>query len=261
MIRVNYVGRRGNGMFQYAFGRILHELTGLRLEGINTNTDLESKYKIPVPYGSSIFDGQNEYVNANPVIDGTIKSPALIVDDEIVKQIGGMREIANTIIHTGCIVTGFFQFASLYTEWMPEIKEWFWTPPWEETLENEWVFHIRHEDYDAMHRIPMSYYQSVIDKYSIKRFSFIGKDISSDAMELMVSHGGQYVQTGSSINDFRFMKAHRNIVCANSSYAWWSAVLSDADVVVIPVPSQGYWSRGSDQKLYIPDGNMIEMEC
>lgn len=283
MIFVHGIGRRSNGMIQYAFGRILAETIGCEASFRNINTDLLTKYGLPVEYGEHRFEGQEDFPGATPlsserpetghewwVNDYTIQS--------IAREDGWERviEVLSTsrpdiysyeydVEWPRIILHGFFQNGLMFREHIPKLRKWFAVPKWGEgpgdrVLESDWCFHLRHEDYDADTRLPLSYYMRVIRENGIRSFDFVGKDLDTHYVSELINAGGTYHDKGSSINDWRFFKDHKKIVCANSSWSGIGAWLSRAERIILPVPQSGYWSRRNDQQFYIPGTAMEEME-
>lgn len=268
MLRVHYIGRMGNNLFQYGLGRIIHEKTGFRLDTANQNKDLLETFGIPLEYGSTRFDNQDYFLNCPDYIEGIVKPDPILINEHPFESVDEIISAADN--RRGLILHGFFQRWHYYIDWKEKLKQWFFLPPWHDTPDSgDWIFHIRHEDYLASNsQIPFSYYEKIIDEYSsrIDRLYFIGKGLSQETIRHFQEKYPQfrtcYVDGGSAINDFRIMKSFSNIICSNSSYAWWAAFLSDAERVFIPQPqAPAYWSKDSAQDMFIPNSNHIRVEC
>lgn len=259
MIQVDYIGRMGNNMFQYALGRIIHEKTGRKLTHINQNKDLREKYKINISHGSHLGDNFEHFVNIHNHnergIPGTEFGQPLVLNEYNFESVDEMIRMAG---ERGIIIHGFFQRWKYYIDWKEKIKHWFYLQPYERQSTRDWIFHIRHEDYlDANQQLPIGYYRAILESYSdkIDHVYFIGAKLTDEA-KAEFGQLGQFVDKGSSIEDYRFMQSFQNIICSNSTFAWWAAWLSNAERIFLPQPQTGYWSAGSDQDLFIPGSNM-----
>ena len=271
MIRIHYIGRMGNNLFQYGLGRIIHEITGNRLDTVNQNQDLLQTYGIPLEHGSTRFDNQDYFKNCPDFIDGKVLPEPVMINEHPFNSVEEI--IGSTNNQRGLILHGFFQRYHYYTPWRDKLKEWFYLPDWGSKLvmpgPEEWVFHIRHEDYLlGSNQLPFSYYDRIIEENSskIKKLYFVGKSLSNDTIDYFVNKytafKAVYYDNKSSIDDFKFLKAFNNIICSNSSYAWWASFLSDAERVFIPQPAApSYWSAGSAQDMFIPNSNHILVKC
>lgn len=263
MIQVNYIGRMGNNMFQYALGRIIHEKTGRALTHINQNQDLREKYKIQISKGSHLGDNFEHFVNIHNFnergISGETLGQSLVMNEYNFESVDEMIRMATG---RGIILHGFFQRRKYYIDWKPQIQKWFWLQRHERQSTRDWVFHVRHGDYlDANQQLPIGYYRSILESYSDKvdNVYFVGANLTDEA-KAEFSQLGKFVDKGSSIEDFRYLQSFQNIICSNSTFAWWAAWLSTAERVFLPQPKTGYWSEGSDQDLFVPGTNMQQVK-
>lgn len=260
MITVHYIGRRGNNLFQHILARILHEMTGRSVYFENINRDLEETYGIHIGFRDVFFDGQEDFPNLHSHYPGDDVSNGSIIIDDRYKD---LFHIINESWEKEIILHGFFQRWYLYDGWENKIREWLQLRPCQSTFSSElteWGLHIRHEDYPEDQRLPLKYYLDILSENNVKKFGFIGKKIEPDTVQILESMGGIWIQS-SSLEDMNYLKQCRNIICSNSTFSWWGAYLSNAEQIYIPQPSHGYWSKGSDQELFIPERNMILREC
>lgn len=242
MISIKAIGRRGNNLFQYAFGRILAEKLGYAME------IAESPYQLEV----------KEFKNA-ALLNGRRIPELVTVGDEY--TLDQLVDLATTK-DSGILLNGFWQKQHYYWDRRSEIKEWFriesshrysLTP-------DDWVIHIRHEDYlESKLQLSPRYYDRCLEyRKDLSRVFVVGKDLSKEVRDdYRRRHGAIVVDTGSDLADFTLLRDANNIVVANSSFSWWAAFLSQAERVFAPLPTHGYWSPGQDQRLQIPGFHTI----
>lgn len=248
MIQVNLIGRMGNNMFQYALGRIIHEMTGMQFQIVNQNRDLRETFRVPIAHGEHRFHNQEHFKNAPSFLPGEVRPDPLVLNEYNFESVD---EIVRMASGRGIIIHGFFQRWKYYLPWREKIREWFALQNNFEGNDGDGVFHIRHGDYLAgKQELPDSYYESlgITDPDSKTRWFGFGSELSPEAARKFTIN-----DLGSDIMDFMFMSAAKKIACSNSSFAWWAAYLSDATKVYIPQPVAGkYWSAGSAQDLCCP---------
>lgn len=250
MIQVNLIGRMGNNLFQYALGRIIHEMTGMQFQIVNQNRDLRETFSIPIAHGEHRFHNQEHFKNAPSFLPGEVRPDPLVLNEYNFESVD---EIVRMASGRGIIIHGFFQRWKYYLPWREKIREWFALPDFSQKLfsGDYGVFHIRHGDYLAGNQqLPDAYYDAIsaTNQENPMHWLALGSDLSVEAEKKYIINS-----FGSDIEDFKVMKSAQAIACSNSSFAWWAAYLSDATKVYIPQPAAGkYWSAGSAQDLCCP---------
>ena len=67
------------------------------------------------------------------------------------------------------------------------------------------------------------------------------------------------------MDNFLFIKRFNKIVISNSSFAWWAAFLSDAELIIGPRPASGMWAPSDpiskNLDLEVKDGRFRYLEC
>ena len=106
---------------------------------------------------------------------------------------------------------------------------------------NSTAVHIRRHDYKHHGLTKEKYYLDIL-KWLKVRFGTLNVLVFSDepnyASEFLSSsdHNFQFVNTGDDLADLYIMSACNIQVIANSSYSWWSAVLSKSRLIFYPEP-------------------------
>jgi hypothetical protein len=256
MVVINkYYCRLGNQLFQYAFARILAEHFGYAMEVpplLNLTNKLEGK---------------------------RIESPV-----EIVKESGVRLEIpinSNAVLSNTTprkiVLDGYFQQASIYEPHRDKIREWFKEslPPIES---NSFVVHLRFGDYEKLGwTLPVSYYAE-----AAKRAQTVIGDTPCYIVTDDVRSLTPYISAMECLSPI--VKAHEDaitslrriigakyIICANSSFSWWGAFLSNAKKIWMPhnwqpwgISQTGdqYFKRGEvspvDLRVYLPEFEIID---
>lgn len=271
MIHVEYVGRFGNNLHQYALGRIIHEATGWQFSTYNCNRDLRERYSINIDRGEPRFQNQ-EFFSLPSFIPGKELPDPIRIREHDFADVAELISVGSARGTRGIILHGFFQRWKYFLPHRDKIREWFTLK--NDALQNlkvpddQWVIHVRHGDYlDGGHNLPFDYYRKVIKQIPAgARIVFVG-DADKEFLRVLCALRAKdsHIGTGlpeDSISDFAFIRAHKNIVCSNSTFSWWASFLSDAEQVYIPRPAAPkYWHAGSAQDLYIPNSNHILVEC
>lgn len=246
MIHVRYVGRMGNNMFQYAIGRILHEISGRKMTTSNGQQDLREHFGIEIGFGQPRFHNQEYFPNAVSELPGKDMAGQIV---SIVEK--DWPSLETMLDHAGdapLVVWGFFQRAKYLIPWRDKIREWFECGESEERP--ELAIHYRRGDY------LISNQQVEDDYYEKARQTFVGYEATNIGLSDVREH-----LIGNDIADFKKMKSARNLIMSNSTFSWWAAFLGHHDRVVMPRPKSGkFWSADSDQQLYVPGWEVIDCE-
>lgn len=254
-VHVHLIGRFGNNLFQIALGRIIAEKTGYQFSLAQENKDLRATYGLPFDYLDTKFENQEFLPNCPSFIPGKIaEGEPVVINEHNFDSVDQIIDFANG---RPIILHGFFQRWKYYLPYREKLREWFRTDAVRAHPNDHMLLRVRHEDYQEEIRLSFEYYNRIIDvgPYAgFHQFVFSGKDISkslnvtTDSMVKMLRHDL------SSIEVFRHGLGFNGIACANSSFDWWMAFLSQAKRVFIPQPSnpRAYWSAESNQDLCAP---------
>lgn len=220
MIRVNYTGRLGNNLFQYALGRYLAEEMGYEL----------SADPLPFPrtherVSGHSFQGPHESVGpweAN--ILGIISNPSI----------------------RSLIIQGNFQYYSYYKPFMDRIQKWFAFPqdlssPWEINA-NDLLIYLRLGDYyDVGFTLKFEFYELAIKMAMPTRIFIVTEDKNHPFVRIFDRYN-PIIVSQDPLADLAMARFFKKIVLSASSFSWWAAILSDADEVYFPIGDDGHWS-------------------
>lgn len=224
MINVRPEGRLGNNLFQYVFGRIIQESTGLFYDySLETNilrTPKIDGLKIenePLLYVSDYFD-----IGRDHVLD----------IDEVAKK-SAKRKV---LLH------GYFQNSSYYKERRSIIKEWLGNIP--PTNSKVTGIHIRKSDYAQIKwDLPNSFYDECLKKANPERLFIFTDDINDQYVQELIKRGGELVQNTSPEESMYLLGTCGKQIISRSTFSWWSSFLSSPKVVYYPRPITGWWSQ------------------
>lgn len=265
-INVNYLGRLGNNMFQYAF-------TALVLAEIckKERRDLYTVKSIPITdqldnivdknvqlVDRAIIDPCSEHVTYarypatyNITDYGSMEGKILSIDDISSRPFG---------FGTTYNFNGFFQHKNYYEGKREFLKSLFSLPKVKD-VEFDTAVHIRLTDYKEINwTLPEKYYDDAIRQATPTNLSVFTDEPSHPYIQKLRASGAKII-CGEPVNDLGLMSSHKKIIISRSSYSWWGAVLSDAKIFY-PKPSKGFWSKEIAYKdVAIQDSNFIFIDC
>lgn len=220
MIEVNFIGRFGNNMFQYALGKILSDEKGydLKVNGIEnlsmfpdvkeiTGRKTNKESQLTIGYGSEEHTLQNFNVKKTLEHDGKI------------------------------LVNGFFQRKDFYLEHEHKLKKLFYydDSKFRKPEENALVIHYRLTDYLSLGwNFSPEIFSRVIEEESIKYdkcYVVTDQPTSSYLPTLKIEHE---VIHQDSFSDFTFLKNAKKLIVSHSSFSWWAMFLGEQESVFIP---------------------------
>jgi len=246
MIKVRYQGRLGNLMYQYCLGRILAERHNLQLEA----------------------DAIPGFPVTEEAVVGDVLSGAPI-------EFRGHRipfaDLLATRPDRPVFLKGNFERYEYYRDYSADIRRWLEPESRNRQLAQETigpddlVVHVRVGDLRApvlrnLNRVtPFAYFRSILQRERWDRLHVVTEVASDPLPQQIASSFGGIIHSGTAVEDFELLRAARRIVMSVSTFAWWGAWLSDAEVVYFP--EHGGWNPwirwGSammrDHDLHIPD--------
>ncbi len=243
MIEVIYDGNLGNNLFQYSFGRILAEKLGYRLQAK------------PIPGFLKTYD----------LVDGEV-----ISDDKPILLRGQKPDLSfldRLDIKRRILLTGYFQRAEYYEPHSKQIREWL---KLEDTIAadiapNDVVIGMRRgNDYIPEHGLPRSYYNAALESMHFEKVYLCTNEPNDPFVQYYVKRYGAVVRAPGALDNMMFLKKFNKMIISNSTFLWWAAFLSDAEEIVFPRPSNGFWSNDPISKnisLELKDPRFRYLAC
>jgi len=254
MIEVKYLGRNGNKMFQYCFGRILSNALKIPFQSppINWFEDLKL----------SNFD---EF-ESSKTFDKTVTLKRHIVDLEDIYRQAKEQKLK-------IILEGYFQRSEYFAPHKQDIKKWFNI---DEDLrtnllkkydikKNDVILHSRLGDY-----VTLGY---IINPFHIKeiinnvladdgKLFVVTDEINSNYHQFFKEYN-PIILSNSDKEDFYLMTCFENIIMSQSSFSWWAAFFaSESSKVYYPKTyNTGQWGIENKKEIdLISDENFIGVE-
>lgn len=222
MIRVIYDGNLGNNLFQYCFARLLAERMGYRLQAD------------PIP----------GFVRTRDVVSGAIHhaGPPIVLrgqrpDLSVLDGSDPQREV---------VLTGYFQRSGYYTPYRETIRDWLVIDAGYgegDIGEDDVVVGVRRgRDYIPRHGLPLSYYEEALSGLTYSRVHICSDSPNDPFVKYLAKRYAATVRPAGALDNLAFIRRFRKIVISNSTFLWWAAFLSDAQIIVFPRPANGFWS-------------------
>lgn len=241
MVQVNYLGRLGNNLFQYALGRIIAENMGYSLNAAPIPG-------FPITYEPVVGKKQDGYF---------LKFEGQLIDlDNVYRQ----RMAVN--------LSGWFQNYRYYKPYKEKIRLWFYTCPIPEIVgESDVVLHLRRTqgpiDYQVSYEIGDKQVMMSPDLLSFEYYDDILKSLKFETLHIctdmindpFIRHFDKYkpkIYSGDMVRDFCILRKARRLIMSISTYSWWAAFLSDAMEIWFPKPEYASWSK-PDCDLFVYD--------
>lgn len=231
-----YCGRLGNHLFMYAFARSVAEALGYRLvappiDGFKGTQDVVD---------GAAYTQPTHYIGGDVAIDF----------DALLANKRPRRILLNAYVQN------YAYFASRAAD----VKKWLHPGPprmhYTTVLpeQNDIVVHVRLGDYVAYKTaIAVDYYTNVLDTIHTGRRVYVVSDEPDHPALAVFDKYDTIYHSMPALSDFRFMVAAKTLIINTSTFSWWAAFLSDAQVFA-PLPARGYYSTPDyPNKNYIVD--------
>lgn len=221
MVKVKYLGRLGNHLFTYATARVIAEALQYKLVAP------------PVPGFGGTYNIVSGAVHTNPVEE--------IIGDDL----PDLHSVINNPTRRKIVVAAYCQNYAYLRDRATDIRAWYRQPQPEKALDPDAVVaHVRLTDFAHKYKwaISMDYYVSVIEQNFLGRpLVVITDEPSHPCLGVLEKYSPAYV-SAAPLEDFRQMVAARDLIIGTSTFAWWAAFLSRANVFA-PLLARGYYSR------------------
>ena len=215
MIEVNYAGRFGNCIFQYAIARIIAEKNGYQ-----------------------IYSPHNRYPGLFPNIEGKkFTTP--------VETLSGHNIDLQTILDNKenrqiKMVCGYFHRSEYFLSHKHKIMEWINLKNIKPSLlsgENDLTIHIRggdayHKSYPAT---PYKFFKRIIEENSFRKIYVVTENHRDlVANKIRDNHNGILI-SNDFLSDFLFILNSKNIALSLSTFSWWAMFLGSPHNVYFPL--------------------------
>ena len=246
MITINYETNFGNCMFQYAFARLHAEVNGFNLQS-------DFKYR-------NILDTTDHKPGENERNAGNTATIHDIVYDSFRRDHGSnyMRLSPDMSYY----INGYFQDADLFNNNRDLVRSFFKIPEVSEVNTEDTFVTIRLGDFVKTGQdseiIDYNWYISVLKQMPGKKFiqvcDYKGTNPDYTAQFINTDHEKKYIDRivnaidGCEVSymdpdtskDFKKYFQYKNIVCSNSTFAWWGCFLSDSATNIISFNKFGF---------------------
>lgn len=223
-------GQFGDQLFQYVAGKIMAEVTGLSY--------------VP-PFSFLTQHGHPVTWSSSPVFIMTPTLAKVIRKGGFAKQFIGEHWIDwNEFKGSSQVfMQGFFQRYECIKPWKEQIKSQWLVPQVSVPTSNASTLYIHHQQSD--HPITAKEYDACISQFSgIKRLAICTSDPNNDSLKVFDQFGIPWTITnGSWDSDFLALLSAKSLIISQTTYAWWAAILGQAEKVVCPIPKGTPWSQ------------------
>ena len=233
MIQVKFEGRLGNCLFQYCFGRILAEHLGYRLiadpiEGF--------------PGTFELVDGKSIHSSPPVVIEGVSRPD--------------FRELIETANHRPVIVNAYLQDYRYYAPYLSQIRHWLRFEEYDrrmyQTADESLVVNIRLGDYlKCDWALVPEFYLQIIESLQFDSLIIVTDSPRSNFLHAFDRFRPRIVHADP-LSDMKWLRNSSRLVISQSTFSWWGAILSDAEVWM-PETLNSIWSRTSHVDLRVFD--------
>jgi len=289
MVDLRLLNGLGNILFQYAYARIVAESRGYALrfrsdpgegrEGMvydaPTVADAASYY----PTLAALFDGflalEGREITTDPLY---VMTPNVLTAHDV-RRAGDLIECdqrmdladhQRVINHPGMIVIeSWLQDYKLFRPYKRDVRR-FYTPRLLGDMpdEEDAVMHIRLGDYPTCcNTLPLEYYQSMVQRFTDRNVVGVTDSPDHFYVEALNEEPNFSLYDGTGfrcdgiddasrrvVADFLFMLNTRGpLILSNSSFCWWAAFLSHAELVLHPLMSQETRARISGEEAMTVD--------
>ena len=231
------MGRQGNQMFQYAFGKILENVRNIPVYFICKKSDFRL-------YG---FDGIR-FIDSSSRLLIFVERYICKFNFRYQEFHSCLEEVNLNSISNYSYVSGYFQSSELFEENRAFVKSLFKISSNNLFQSNDCITHIRRGDYlttifaeiNSNAVIPEEWFmdqlQYVKNEFSPDNFQVVGDDGNhlEDFCNKLEWDASALIQ--SPMEDFVKLMTSKYLIISNSSFAWWAAFLNIHEDAVIIAP-------------------------
>ncbi len=213
MITFSNGGRLGNQLFQYVSARLLAELNGLRLNADYNGSDTLTP---TIPDHGDLCENNSVAIEESKEIDNIFN-----------------REYEKRHYH----LIGYWQNADYYLPHRDKILRYFEEKATLITNKKDIVMHVRLGDYKHFGKngnvLHPDYYLNILKEEVFDNLYIVIDEIDEKYLSNFDCYN-PIVISASEKHDFWFLTEFNKIIISNSTFAWWSAFLSNASKIYTP---------------------------
>ncbi len=249
MIELSYHGGLGNTLFQYCFSRILHERTGLTV-AVRPSTYIQHLTNNQInrnhlgiqgfPQTFQPLDGR-KLIGYPAVYLPHHNTPESINPDY--EEAINLDSACSQILHTGCILAGFFQRYEYYRPWKLDIRKWLATDINATRFPGDKDVVVYVQSY---FNIGPSFFTQSLKELSFDKLFVLVNDLerSQPFLKAMERFKPLLIHSTNPLEDFEFLRRARIAIVAPSSFSWWACWLSSAERIITARPDEGFGAEG-----------------
>jgi len=273
-VEVMFVGRLGNNFFQYALGRIIaehleFEMTCRTFPIPPEHLALFSSEDTP---SASLQSAANDFPQAALYIGGQRHwrptQDFILGEGNWSGQSIDLAEVLANRSPRQIRLAGFFQRFEYYAPHLKKIREWFAVGRNNSKLDifpRDVLVNVRGgKDFDRLGwTLDPAYYVNALESMNkLGRVYVCGIGIDSELRDALKPFNPLYID-GSPVEHFRLFQKFNRLIIPNSTFSWWGALLSSADVICVPDTSylKGYSFSGSDVDLDVPESRYLKIRA
>tara|TARA_R110000824_G_scaffold282940_4_gene471212 strand:- start:6858 stop:7637 length:780 start_codon:yes stop_codon:yes gene_type:complete len=225
MVSVVYNGQAGNNLFQYFLGRCIAKEKGYGLTG---SYGVKQVNTVDLKKNILLFNG----IKLPKIIEGkNIRQPI----KKFNKHIFDWSFVKNN--ESQIVLDGYFQNYSFYKKYKNFIKKEIWSHNnifniKERPGEKDIVLHLRLKEYPYI--TPIKFYSDILKKENYENAWIITDDHTHSFIKILIGKYGCKIKNTSSENGFLFLANAKKIIMSQSTFCWWAAFISQADIIYFP---------------------------
>jgi hypothetical protein len=247
-VEVQFIGRLGNNLFQYALGRIIAEELGYELVCRPAAVAGATEVRPDSGDAATLLDLAGEFLDVPLRIPGKhIRSPheRYVLGERAWSGYGvPLQRILQDRRDRRIVLRGYFQRMEYFAPYRDVVRSWLRprrsaSPP--DPDPRHIVVNVRRGyDYQSLGwSLSADYYERVLSQEEPGTVHVCGVGIDNSIRRSLQPYQPVYF-SGTPVEEFRFIASFKRIVLSNSTFCWWAAWLSHAEEIHFP-RCRGFW--------------------
>jgi len=232
MIKINYRGRLGNNMVQYAFAYILAKIARLKLDTPQVHYKNHGIYKTSSSSNNFIKTDLGSTFNINPLSGESFNDFIKLTDNNY------FEHLKNPTPNKGYYLNGFFQHERLLVDYREEILNLYQLPKSDFTpSKNDAFVACRLGDCLFTHRtyctIDYIDYQLQVNRNSYDKVYITSDTIDHPPLVDLIKKYDLTIYQNEPLDTILFAKNFNNLILSAGSFSYWMAYLSEATNITV----------------------------